>query len=328
MKSIHHFYLYFVIFISLLPVMGCSSSKLKNSVVQLPSFINSLSIPDISIEIEGLSSCTEVDDNILNLNSKEPLTILVHGCKGSAARFRALAEVFSLHGQQTVCFSYNDRDSLMKSSSELIQSLNRLFNHMLENRITLIGHSQGGMIARKALIKQRADGLHIIDRMNIRLVTISSPFAGIKAAEHCASKMGRKLTLGLLVPICKLISGDKWFEITSASEFIQQPGTLIDPVSNYLKIVTDERNSCRKYAPDGNCLKDDFVFSTEEQYHPLIDEEKMTDSYEVVAGHAEIVGDEQIKPQKLISIFQIKGIMPQTPPERKEDLALLLKQLF
>ena len=282
----------------------------------------------MSIEIEGLSRCTEADDNILNLNSKEPLTVLVHGCKGSAAKFSALAEVFALHGQQVVCFVYNDRDSLKKSSSYLIHSLNRLFNHMPENRITLIGHSQGGLIARKALIKERADALHINDRASIRLVTISSPFAGIRAAKHCGSNMLRSLTLGLIVPICKLISGGKWFEITSASEYILKPGTFIDSVSSYLKIVTDERNSCRQYAPDGNCLKEDFVFSTEEQYHPLIDEDKMTDPHEVVAGHAEIVGDEQIKPQKLISIFQVKGIMPQTPPERKEELALLLNQLF
>ncbi|NNK84759.1 MAG: alpha/beta hydrolase [Desulfobacterales bacterium] len=308
--------------------MGCTSSNLKNSVAQRPALINNPHKPDMSIEIEGLCRCTGADDNVLNLNSEEPLTVLVHGCKGSAAKFRALAEVFAFHGQQTVCFSYNDRDSLMKSSSDLIQSLNRLFNHMPENRITLIGHSQGGMIARKALIKKRADELHINDRAAIRLVTVSSPFAGINAAKHCGSKMGRKLTLGLLVPICKLISGGKWFEITSASEFIQKPGTLIDPVSSYLKIDTDERNSCRKYSPDGSCLKEDFVFSTEEQYHSLIDEDKMTDSYEIVAGHAEIVGDEQIKPQKLISIFQVKGIMPQTPPERKEELALLLNQLF
>lgn len=328
MRSINYFFRYCIALIFLMLVIGCTSAKPQNSDTQFPSLGNNLPEPDISVEIKGLSYCTETDDKILNLNSREALFVLVHGCKGSVAKFRALADVFAFHGQQAICFTYDDRDSLMKSSSDLIQSLNTLLKYMPKNHITLIGHSQGGLIARKALIKERADVLQGKDLGDIQLITISSPFAGIKAAKHCGSKMHRNLTLGLSIPICKLISGEKWFEITSASDFIQKPGSFIHSVSRHLKIITDERDSCRQYAANGGCLKEDFVFSLEEQCHPLIDADKMMISYEIIAGHAEIVGDEQIQPQKLINLFQAQGIMPQTPLERKEELALLLDQLF
>lgn len=306
---------------------GCRGQKSQKSTAPFPSHIQNLPLPDISIEIKGLTRCVKTDDHILKLNSKEPLTVLVHGCEGSAANFRALAEVFAFHGQQTVCFYYDDRDSLMKSSSDLIHALSILFDYMSEPDITLIGHSQGGLIARKALIEERSDALILNKHSALRLITISSPFAGIKAAESCGSKH-RNLTLGLAIPICKLISGDKWFEITSASDFIQEPGTLLKGVGSYLKIVTDERNSCRQYSLDGHCAEDDFVFSTDEQYHPLIDKDAIVEHLEIVAGHTEIVGDDEIKPRKLIRIFQRNGIMAQTPLEREKKLALLLDQLF
>ena len=70
--------------------------------------------PDLELNIPGLSSCTTSPDKTLELNTDAPVTVIVHGCYGSAARFRALAQVFSFHGQQAVCFNYNDRDSLME----------------------------------------------------------------------------------------------------------------------------------------------------------------------------------------------------------------------
>jgi hypothetical protein len=46
------------------------------------------------------------------------VTILVHGCFGSAGRFRPLAQVYAFQGQQTACFSYNDRNRLFTSKAQ------------------------------------------------------------------------------------------------------------------------------------------------------------------------------------------------------------------
>jgi pimeloyl-ACP methyl ester carboxylesterase len=286
-----------------------------------------LPVPNFSAQIAGLSPCTNSSDTTIKLNANEPVTVIVHGCYGSAALFRSLAQVYAFNGQQAICFNYNDRDSLMQSSRELIQALDSLSSKMNHQQLTVIGHSQGGLIARKALIKERDDRLHLKNK-SVRLATISAPYAGIAAADHCGSTRLRWLTLGLVVPICKIISGDKWYEITHPSPFIQQPGSLLAQVSTHLKIVTDEEGTCRKFDDTGTCIEDDFVFSTREQYFTKVDAPSLVDNIEVSAGHAEIVGDYRVPPRKLIQLLQQKGFMRMTPPGREQAFSAFLTQLY
>jgi len=317
-KHIVFLVLYFVI-------TGCSKTVPSDPTFTL---IDSTNLPpsDTEVIIEGLSPCTTSTDATLRLNSKEPTTVIVHGCKSSAARFRSLAQVFAFHGQQTFCFNYDDRDSLMESSARLIDALHSLSKAVRNQEITVIGHSQGGLVSRKALVGER-DEIFSADHTSVRLVTVSTPYAGISAANHCASTTVRFLTLGLAVPICKLISGDKWYEITQPSTFIQRPGKLLDQVSSHLKIVTDETNSCRRYEKD-ICVEDDYVFSLNEQYFEPIDKAENVNNIEIQAGHAEIVGDYNVKPEKLIKLLQGLGIMRPTLPEQEKRLLSLLTQLY
>ncbi|MDZ7804966.1 alpha/beta hydrolase [Thiohalophilus sp.] len=285
-----------------------------------------LPTPNISVNINGLGPCTDNPDRTLHLDSQSPTVILAHGCFSSSGRFRSLSEVFAFHGQQTACFTYDDRDSLNDSSAEMIHSLQQLSKTMDNKQFTIIGHSQGGLITRKALVRERDNQINT--DAQLRLITISSPFSGISAASHCGSPVARILSLGLVVPICYAISGGKWFEITSVSDFIRQPGTLIPQVNNFIKIVTDERNTCRQYNQDGRCIEDDYVFSLKEQYYPLVDNDDRVTNVEIKAGHVEIVGDQRIAPTKLIHIFQSHGIMNKTAQTENDKLKLLLSELY
>ena len=107
--------------------------------------------PDVTVRIASLSNCTHAEDEELHLNSQEPVAVIVHGCYASAGRFRALADVFAFHGQQSVCFSYDDRQGLDEVASELIVAIERLSEVLQRPAISVIGHSQGGLIARRAL---------------------------------------------------------------------------------------------------------------------------------------------------------------------------------
>lgn len=283
--------------------------------------------PDVKLKIDGLGPCTDNPDRTLHLNSNSPVNILAHGCFASAGRFRALAEVFAFHGQQTACFNYDDRDSLMVSSDQLITGLQKINASMHNKNFTVIGHSQGGLITRKALVRERESSL-LSEDINLSLVTISAPVGGIAAASHCGSTFMRVATLGLIVPVCYAVSGDKWYEITAQSDFIQKPGKLIPQVKDYLKIVTDERNTCRRFEKDGHCVEDDYVFSTEEQYYTAVDQDKRLNNVELRAGHVEIVGDHKVAPLKLINILQNKGYMSVTTEKRKEDFEKLLAVLY
>lgn len=99
---------------------------------------------DVAVDIPGLGPCTDSPDRTLRFNSRYPVTVLVHGCNGSAGRFRSLAQLYAFHGQQAACFSYDDRDSLMVSSGQLITALDRLAGHLRDRNLTVMGHSVGG----------------------------------------------------------------------------------------------------------------------------------------------------------------------------------------
>ena len=275
----------------------------------------------------GLSPCTTQTDTAIHLNVDEPVNVIVHGCFGSAALFRALAQVFAFHGQQTACFNYDDRDNLMKSSAELIDALDSLSANMNNQPITVIGHSQGGLVARKALVNEREKRLQN-QTLSLRLVTISTPFAGIAAADHCGSSIAQLLSLGLVMPICKLITGDKWHQIVKTSSFIQEPGALLAQVRSHLKIVTDEAGTCRRYNQSGSCVEDDFVFGLNEQYFEPIDSPDQVKNIEVAAGHVEIVGDYSTPPEKLITLLQLNGIMNSTKVAQREDFSSFLSNLY
>lgn len=282
--------------------------------------------PDLALNIPGLGPCTDNPDRTLHLDSHQPVTVLVHGCFGSAGLFRGLAQVLAFHGQQTICFTYDDRDKLMKSSGELTAALDRLGSQMADKHITVIGHSQGALVSRKALVAERPGPISNPD-LKLRLVTVSGPFGGIDSAYQCGNPVTRILTLGLVGLTCQIVTGGKWTDITYTSDFILKPGALHPQVGEYLKIETDETGSCRQYQ-NGRCVETDDVFTLREQSNPLIDHDPITQPELVKAGHVEIVGDKHVAPTKLIAVLQKKHILNPTEPERSADLSLLLKRVY
>jgi hypothetical protein len=166
------------------------------------------------------------------------------------------------------------------------------------------------------------------DEARKKLVTVSAPLAGIQVASACGSTALHWLSLGAVPLSCWLVTGDNWHEITSASDFIQRPGPLRPAVQRYLKVVTDERDSCRRKAADGACLQSDYIFSLAEQYQPVVDTYPQRVNVEVQAGHVEIVGDKDVAPRKLLGILQQQGMLAMTPPARRAALEKLLARLY
>ncbi len=283
--------------------------------------------PNAALNVPHLRPCTDAPDRTLHLNTNHPVTVLVHGCNGSAGRFRSLAQLYAFHGQQAVCFSYDDRESLLLIADRLVAALDALAGGMRNNDLTVIGHSMGGLVARKALERDRgAEGWR--NDARVKLATVSAPLAGIQAASLCGSRVLHWLSLGVVPGTCWIVTGDNWFEITSSSSFIQRPGALHPSVQRYLKIVTDERDACRRKSAEGTCLESDYVFSLAEQYHPIIDSYPQLVNVEVEAGHVEIVGSKEVAPRKLLAILQRQGLLPPTPPERQAALERLLAELY
>lgn len=281
---------------------------------------------DITLNISGLGPCTDNPDRSLHLDSSKPVHVLVHGCFGSSGQFRGLAQVLAFQGQQTACFTYDDRNELTRTATELRRAVDQLSEQTRVPQITVIGHSMGALISRKSLTdlplapptKRQAD---------LRLVTISGPFDGIGTARTCGNTWLHPFTLGLLAVSCHVVTGPKWADITYTSHFIREPGALVSQVGNYLKIDTDERNTCRR-VENGRCLESDDVFSLAEQHNPLVENDARTRRIEVRAGHVEIVGDKRVAPVKLIAILQEQGVLLPTAPERQSAFNQLLARVY
>lgn len=286
-----------------------------------------LPAPDITVNLPNLGPCTDEADQTLSLDSTKPVTVLVHGCNGSAGRFRSLAQLYAFHGQQAVCFSYDGRASLGQSASQLVTAVGALAGNLRTREITVIGHSMGGLVARKAMEGERHPSWER-DGVKVDLVTVSAPFSGIAAANPCGYRSLHWASLGTVPLACWAVTGANWHEITSSSAFIRRPGPLVGSVRRFVKVVTDERETCRRRDSKGACLESDHIFSLAEQYQPVIDAYPRLANVQVAAGHVEIVGYKGFAPRQLVSILQQQGLLAATPAGREAALAQLMAELY
>jgi pimeloyl-ACP methyl ester carboxylesterase len=279
------------------------------------------------LEPAGVDSC-DSGRPLSELDPSRPLTVLVHGCNFSAGRFRTLARVFQAHGQQTICFNYDDRASLDVSSQQLRDAIETLSPAFHGATLTILGHSQGGLIARRALIQERKDRPLHAEGVSFRLVTVSAPFSGIRASSDCGSLPLRILSFGLTAAICQIVTGSKWHEIYPKSDFIRAPGSLIEAASVHLQVVTDERGACLRRNAQGGCSRDDFVFSLDEQRSAAVERDRRTAVDQIHAGHSAVVGEDGAAPWQLIHVLQAQKILASTPPEQRESMARWINALF
>lgn len=285
-----------------------------------------LPTPDTTLAIAGLGPCTDNPDRRLRIDASQPVHVLVHGCYGSSGQFRGLAQVLAFHGQQAACFTYDDRAKLADSAAQLRAAVRQLAEQSRVPQVTVIGHSQGALIARHSLTDSQGGPLPARP-LGLRLVTVSGPFAGIESARPCGRSWLYPLTLGLLPLSCYVTTGAKWSDITYSSRFIREPGRLAAPVIDHLKIDTDERDTCRRH-DGGRCVESDDIFSLDEQRHPAVEAEARSKRVLVHAGHVEIVGDKQQAPAKLLRVLQAEGVLRETPPERAAAFERFLARVY
>lgn len=310
----------FLVSLVLFAALGCASTSTSDGTSILENEKGE------TVIAENLDCCDDFRQQIMRLDSGKGVIILVHGCKASSGHFLTLKEVFNARGQQAICFSYDYRDSIEECSARLVKAINLIDGFLNPPAITIVAHSQGGLVARRAIIADRSDDLALnVNGNKVRLVTISSPFNGIKASSHCGITPLHVATAGTTVLICQIIAGSTWSEIHPGSEFITNPGTLADAVAAHIKINTDEQDTCRSVNEDGSCDESDFVFALDEQYAQPVDADSRVQNIELHAGHAQIVGKPGRPPYELIDVLEEHGVLrEQTLLTRAEESALFL----
>jgi hypothetical protein len=203
-----------------------------------------------------------------------------------------------------VCFSYDERESLEASAAQLGDALRSLGAHQRNRDFTVLAHSMGGLVARRALVELEPGA-----SQRFRLVAISTPFSGILASRDCGNLALHVLSLGVTAAVCQLVTGSKWSEIPPGSTFTRHPGVLPDNVLEHLQIVTDEAGSCRTRAANGACAQDDFVFSIGEQTNPLVDSDRRVTRVVARVGHSEVIGLEGRPPTLLVGLLREHAVL-------------------
>lgn len=255
------------------------------------------------LELPGIGACG-ADDQEVAIDPRRPLAVLVHGSNATGRDFATLAQLLALHGRQAVCYRYPHRDSLANSAARLRSALLRIAELVDRPDVLVLGHSQGGLVARVALTA-RAD--HTLAGGHYRLVTVASPFGGVRAARDCGSVWMHLASFGMSAAMCRAITGAKWNEIHARSALVRAPHALSPAVREHLTIVTDERDTCRRYSLDGlRCLQDDYVFSVAEQHNARIEEDERVVQRAIRVGHAEVVGARGT-PEALIEVLEQSG---------------------
>lgn len=302
-------------------ITACSSSYQFSTAPQ-PLDTTYLPRPNVATTIPFLGPCTDSENRTIHFNSNHPMTIMVHGINGAAGNFRSLSQLYALHGKQSVCFNYDSRNSLVDSSEKLIAAINKLSGLTNAHNLSIIGYSFGGLIVRKA-VEQNNQGKWPKYK-TIELITVSTPFAGIRSATNCGYKLMHWLSLGSIPIICQIISGDNWYEIAPNSDFIKLPQPLMPAVQQYIKIVTNEEGSCRFKNNGHECIESDHVMSLSEQYHPVIDNYPQTTHIQIDSGHTAIIGSNGTTPDKLLSILNEYSFLrfDQTTLRKEKEAAI------
>jgi len=210
--------------------------------------------------------------------------VLVHGNLAEDDHFAELAAALADGEEQVACYRWRIGGRLTRAATDLRDALAALDALELP-RIRVLGHSLGGLAARRALTEEVGEPL----RTPVELVTVATPFAGVQAASTCGKTWLRVLSLGAVGAICRrLTRGAKWRDIHPRASLIEDPGQLGPWVQRHLHVVTTERGHCRREGPDGTCAEDDHVFDTTEQATPRIAGPRLEQTT-LDAGHAAAV---------------------------------------
>ena len=275
----------------------------------------------LSTALHRVVRCLEPERGPFEVQRDQDLVVLVHGCNSSIAKFKNLAEVFRSRGQQAACFTYDDRDSLISVADELNVALDALHHELGTGRITVVGHSQGGLIARQASTAVDKSPAQVT-----QLVTISTPFSGIHSARDCGFLPLHIFTFGITVGVCQIIAGRKWTEIHDRAPFMLRPPPLAPEVARHLAVMTDETGSCLDQQGP-SCGHDDFIFSLQEQALNYVNETRV-EPLVVRSGHTEIVGEGGRVPVVLISVLEAEGILRPSPAAGLAERQALLERIY
>ena len=164
------------------------------------------------------------------------VAVVVHGINPDHADLDPLCRDLAGRGYTVVRFVYDDSERLHRSAARLRSALAQLQRTWGPQKLRVVAHSMGGLVARRALTQdplpsppespEAAQGRVDALQGPLTLVTVASPFGGFTSANFSRLDFG----LGRAV----------YRDLGSSSKFIRKPGQLASGVT-HVKVETQEQ---------------------------------------------------------------------------------------
>lgn len=212
----------------------------------------------------------------LPLDPKRPVAIWVHGYDPAQGEADPLLRDLQRRGYQVVRFRYDWEQRMDASADALVRAVRALRAEYSLPGLTVVAHSQGGLISRKAMTVGRE--LTLAGDVPIELVTIASQFPGYGAAN-----------MTYLLPKVNIFGVKASHrDLRSWSPFIRDPGALGANV-RHVKVETNERG--KKRLEDGRLVDD---CSAPRQPQPQVDADpRLAHKATLELGHVGVLRDDQ-----------------------------------
>lgn len=212
----------------------------------------------------------------LPLDPRRPVAIWVHGYDPAPGEADPLLRDLQRRGYQVVRFRYDWEQRMDTSADALVRALRALRAEYSLRGLTVVAHSQGGLISRKAMTVGREPTL--AGDVPIDLVTIASQFPGYGAAN-----------MTYLLPKVNIFGVKASHrDLRSWSPFIRHPGALGANV-RHVKVETRERGKRRL---ENGRLVDDC--SAPRQPQPEVDADpRLVHKASLDLGHVGVLRDER-----------------------------------
>lgn len=211
----------------------------------------------------------------LPLDPRRPVVVWVHGYDPAQGEADPLLRDLERRGHQLVRFRYDWRERMDRSADTLVRAVRALRAEYSLPGLTVVGHSQGGLISRKAMTVGR--GLTLAGDVPIDLWTIASQFAGYGSANFT-----------YLLPKVNIFGVKASHrDLRSWSPFMRRPGAL-GPNVRHVKVETRERGKQRL---EGGRLVDDC--SAPRQNQPQVDSDpRLVHRVTLDLGHVGVLRDD------------------------------------
>ena len=196
--------------------------------------------------------------------------ILVHGFNPTSSELDPLENELEHRGYKVVRFTYDYKQALEISADEFTQFVLRLSAETTGGNLTVIAHSMGGLVSRRAMTAGRRQSL-AGTATPVKLITIASPFGGFASANAT-----------LLWPFNTFGINESFRSLGTMRDFIRTPGALGQNIS-HIKIETDEREKTR--TQNGMTVSDALVLPENQKNNAVDSDPGLKAKITLNAGH-------------------------------------------